>query len=470
MSYRLLAPDIIVVVLALAVLSLDLVIPSRHKHYLAHVTIIGLLAALLSSFTLLGQKAVFFNGMFSLDSFSVFFRILLLVVGIFITLLSVDFFRTHPHEGEYYFLLLFSLFGAMLMAAASDLIAVYLALELASIPSYVMAGYRKGDVKSSEAALKYLLLGLLASVVMVYGMSLIYGLTGQTNLTVVATRLLEAQPLLVLAVIFVAAGLGLKVAAVPFHFWAPDTYEGAPTPVTAYLSVGPKAGAFAALVRVFLIAFAVAQTKWIVLFALIAAATMTLGNLMALAQRNIKRMLAYSSIAHSGYILIGLAVASRFSISSMLFYLLAYAVANIGIFAVVISQSRRGRGDLIQDYTGLSQTNPFLSLAMSIFFLSLVGIPPFAGFAGKLYLFGSAIQSGLAWLAVLGVINSVISLYYYLYVVRHMYLLPPTEEFRIRTPLGVLLGVLAALALTVALGLYPEPFLNLTQLASLLSR
>jgi NADH-quinone oxidoreductase subunit N len=468
LSYRLLAPDIIVIVLALAVLSLDLVISSRYKHYLAHLTVIGLVGALLSSFTLLGKKAVFFNGMLSLDSFSVFFRILLLVVAILITLVSVDFFRKHTHEGEYYALLLFSVFGAMLMAAAVDLIAIYLALELASIPSYVMAGYRKGDVKSSEAALKYLLLGLLASVVMVYGISLVYGLTGQTNLSVVASRLLEAQPLLVLAVIFVGAGLGVKVAAVPFHFWVPDTYEGAPTPVTAYLSVGPKAGAFAALLRVFLIAFVAAQAKWIVLFALIAAATMTLGNLMALAQKNIKRMLAYSSIAHSGYILIGLAVASKFSLSSMLFYIFAYVVANVGIFAVVISQSRRGRGDLIQDYTGLSQTSPFLSLAMSIFLLSLVGIPPFAGFAGKLYLFGSAIQGGFTWLAILGVINSVVSLYYYFYVVRHMYLLPPTEEFGIRTPVSIVLGILVALALTVALGVFPGPFLRLAQLASLL--
>lgn len=468
MKYALLAPDIIVILLALAVLSLDLVVPIKRKHYLAYVTVAGLTAALMSSFLLLGKKAVFFNGMFSVDSFSVFFKIFLLLAAILITLISIDFFRKHTHEGEYYALLLFSVFGAMLMATAVDLIAIYLALELVSIPAYVMTGYHREDVKSSEAALKYLLLGLLASVVMVYGMSLIYGLTGQTNLNAIASQLLEAQPLLILAVIFVTAGLSLKIAAVPFHFWAPDTYEGAPTPVTAYLSVGPKGGGFAALVRVFLIALVVAQVKWVVLFAIISAATMTVGNLMALNQRNIKRMLAYSSIAHSGYLLIGLTISSRFSLSSMLFYLLAYMLANIGIFAVIVSQSRRGRGDLVEDYTGLSQISPFLSLAMSVFFLSLVGIPPFAGFAGKLYLFGSAVQRGFTWLAILGVLNSVISLYYYLSVVRQMYFLPPTEEYRIKTPAGIILGVLLALLLTIAIGVYPSPFLRLAQFASIL--
>ncbi len=468
MNYGLLVPDIIVVSLALVVLVLDLFVPSKWKYYLGYLSIAGLAAAAATSLDLLGKRYLFFNEMFLLDYFSVFFKIVLSLVGILIILSSLDFFKKSVNEGEYYSLLLFSLFGAMLMAAAVDLIAVYLALELVSIPAYVLAGYRKRDVKSSEAALKYFLLGLLASVVMVYGMSLVYGLTGHTNLFKIAFQLAEAQPALILAVIFVATGLSLKIAAVPFHFWAPDTYEGAPTPVTAYLSVGPKSGGFASLVRIFFIAFVIARIKWIVLFAILSALTMTLGNLMALSQRNIKRMMAYSSIAHSGYILIGLAIGSRLSLSSMVLYILVYILANIGVFAIIISQSKRGRGELIQDYTGLSQSSPFLALSMTIFFLSLVGIPPLAGFMGKLYLFGAAVQKGVIWLAVLGVLNSVISLYYYVAVVRQMYLLPPSEDIRIRVPTSLTLGITLALVLTLAIGIYPAPFLRLAQLASLL--
>lgn len=468
MDYGLLAPDIIIVALALAVLTLDLLLPNKWKYYLGYMSIAGLVVVMLSSLSLLGKRALFFNDMFQFDSFSIFFKVVLSLVGILIILSSLDFFKKSAYEGEYYSLLLFSLFGAMLMAAAVDLIAIYLGLELASIPAYILAGYRKRDVKSSEAALKYFLLGLLASVVMVYGMSLIYGLTGHTNLVKVASQLLEAQPALILAMVFVAAGLSLKIAAVPFHFWAPDTYEGAPTPVTAYLSVGPKSGGFASLVRIFFIAFAVAQIKWVILFAILSALTMTLGNLMALSQRNIKRMLAYSSIAHSGYILIGLAVGSKLSLSSMLLYILVYVLSNIGVFAVVISQSRRGRGELIQDYAGLSQSSPFLALSMTIFFLSLVGIPPLAGFIGKLYLFGAAVQKGFIWLAILGVINSVISLYYYLAVVRQMYLLPPSEEIKVKLQPSLTLGVALALVFTIGIGIYPPPFLHLAQLASLL--
>jgi proton-translocating NADH-quinone oxidoreductase chain N len=378
------------------------------------------------------------------------------------------------YQGEFYALLLFSAMTICLLGGATNLIMIFLAFDFLSITSYILTGDLRDDRRSTEAAIKYFLYGAALSAAMLYGMSWLYGLTGSTDLNGIAKGLMEAEntlrPVILPVLILMVAGFAFKMGAVPFHQWAPDAYEGAPTPVTAFLSAGPKIAGFAITTRVLLTVLpadlANLAMDWRTLMMAIAALTMTVGNLVALWQQNIKRLLAYSSIAQAGYILIGVVAASPRGVTAVLLYLAAYALTNLGAFAAVIAFSNQTGSDDIEDYAGLSKRAPVVALVLIVCLLSLGGIPPTAGFIGKLYLFSAAIEEGLLWLAALGVINSVISFSYYWKVIRAMYLRPTQAEDRLITSpaLAVALGVTIAGVLIV--GTFPGPLLTLIQTAA----
>src|SRR5579885_3448104 len=408
-------------VLGLGLLVIELVTRPGEKHVLAWVGILGLLLALVPSVGLLatGPRLVFAQT-YAVDPFAAFFKVIAILGGILVLGASMEFFQASPsrHEGDVYCLIVFLVL---------DLVLLFLAIEFVSLVSYALAGSLKTDRRSNEAGVKYFLFGAVASALMLYGFTYLYGASGTTNLYRLAAEVARAPGALqVLAAGLVLAGLGFKVSLVPFHQWTPDVYEGAPTPITAFLSVGSKAAGFAVLLRVLYVALP--SGVWVVLLAVLAALSMSVGNLVALAQQNIKRMLAYSSIAHAGYMLIGV-VALQTSpsplgsgIGAVLYYLLAYTFTNLGAFAVAIVVERHLRSDASPDYACLSQRAPSTALAIAVFMLSLPVVPPTALFVGKLFLFASAIHSGLLWLAVVGILNSVISLYYYVGVIRAMYL------------------------------------------------
>ncbi len=373
-----------------------------------------------------------FGGMLRDDWLAFTFRVLFLFAAAITALLSTGV-QGIRQKGEFYALLVIATLGMNLMASAADLVMLYLAIETTSIPLYVLAGFLKQDNKSTESGLKYFLFGALTSTVMLYGFSLLYGLAGATNLYALAEQFrVGAVSAWVLAgaVILVLVGFGFKVSMVPFHFWSPDVYEGAPTPITAFVSTASKAAGFAVLVRVLLAAFPAVQAYWVPALSVLAVLTMTLGNLLALSQKNIKRLLAYSSIAHAGYVMIGLVSLSVFGVTSVVFYLAAYMVTNLAAFAVVILFSRAAGSEEIKDYAGLSRRSPGLALVLLVALLSLAGMPPLAGFVGKVYVFAAAVESGLIWLAFVGVINAIIGLYYYLTVLKVVYLYRSEHEDR----------------------------------------
>jgi NADH-quinone oxidoreductase subunit N len=365
--------------------------------------------------------------------------------------------------GEYYFLILCSTLGMMIMAGGIDLITTFIGLETMAVSFYILAGFIKPNQRSNEAAVKYFLLGAFSLGILLYGMSLMYGVSGTTNLRAMGSLFAgrEGDPLLILAMVLVIAGIGFKIAAVPFHMWAPDVYEGAPTPVTAFLSVGSKAASFAMLLRIFLEGLSPLSADWRFLFEVLAIVTMTIGNLAALTQSNLKRMLAYSSIAHAGYLLMGVVAGTERGVSAMLIYMLVYAFMQLGAFAIVVMMRRQDLiGDEVKDLSGLYLRNPFAAFAMLIFMLSLGGIPPTAGFMGKFWLFGAAIDAGYVNLAVIGVLNSAVSLYYYIRVVVFMYLRQETtgSEPTVNPALAVTLGI--AIVGTILLGVYPQPLFD----------
>jgi NADH-quinone oxidoreductase subunit N len=425
-------PLVLLVVWACALLIADLFIPRERKSLTAGLAAIGL--ALTLGFTLAqtGMEAAGFSNMVILDGFSVFVNSLLLLCGLLGIALSFNYIkRMNLERGEYYTLMLFSIAGMMLMAQAGDLIVVFLALELLSIPLYVLAAFDRPKPESEEAGLKYFLLGAFATGFIVYGTALVFGATGTTSLSgIVAFVGSNGTPgmLLTIGAALILVGLGFKVAAVPFHMWTPDVYQGSPTSVTAFMAAGAKIAGFAALLRVFATAFPSIAADMTGVLWVVSAATMILGNLLAISQTNIKRMLAYSSIAHAGYILMAFvpygnpAVAQQ-SVAAGLFYLVAYALTNFGTWGVVIALERaEGRGLEIKDYAGLGRKYPALAAAMTIFMLSLIGLPPTLGFVGKFYLFSSVIAGGFYGLAIIGVLTSLVSAYYYLRVVVTMYM------------------------------------------------
>lgn len=465
MPYLAILPEIVLtVVILLLTLAAVYSRGADRNGSLMTATILGLSATLLSFAFVPPFPGHLFSGMLTLDGLAYFFRWLFPVVGVLVVLMSREFLEVKKAEnpGEFYIILLMAILGMMLMASSGDLITIYLGLELTSISSYVLAGYLREDPKAGEAAIKYFLLGALASGVLLFGMSLFYGLTGTTKLIAISGSLAQlGTPAIALAaMVLVAIGLGFKVAAVPFHMWAPDAYEGAPTPITAFFSVGPKAAAFAALIRVFFLSLSALTWEWTLVFATLALLTMTVGNLAALWQKNIKRMLAYSSVAHAGYIMVGLASGNYRGELAMLLYLLAYVFTNLGIFAVVLALGNREGRDSLEDFTGLSQRSPYLAAALVVFFLSLIGIPFTAGFFGKFLLFGAAVDAGLVWLALLMAVNSAISVGYYYGVVRNMYLVPPKTRGSLAVAGELKLVVTLALVVTLFLGLFFEPVLG----------
>ena len=471
-TLALLSPELVLVITGLVVLGLDLAWRDEgKKEWLPYVALAGLGGTLAAIVALWGRELVLFSGIYTVDSFAFFFKIMAIESTGLVILSAIEFMRGRtPYRGEFYSLLLFAALAIGLIASATDLIMIYLAIELLSITSYILTGYLREDPKSNEAAIKYFLYGATASAAMLYGMSLLYGATGSTNLSQIAMALRDAEAslrgIIFPAVIFLLVGFGFKIGAVPFHQWAPDAYEGAPTPVTAFLSVGPKAAGFAVLARVFLTALPAFQPDRIALLAAISAVTMTLGNLVAIWQKNIKHMLAYSSIAQAGYILLGVVAASALGMTSLVFYLIIYLFANLGAFIVIITFSNRGGGDAIEDYAGLSQRSPGLALAMLLFLLSLAGIPPLAGFIGKFYLFAAVMKEGFLWLVLVAVLNSIVSLYYYLQVVRQMYIIPPRTEEPVPASRALSGALLITMAGVLLLGIYPAPLVELIRVAA----
>ena len=491
---RLLSPEVAMVGVAIFVILLDLVV--SRKGFLGVASLLGLLIPLGLSVWLWvdvnnepGQQLV---GIFNLtesraaltvDHFALFFKFLVITVVALIVLASTDYVGKMPrYQGEYFGLILLSATGMMLLAASGELISIYVSLELTALPLAALAAFLMNS-RSSEAGIKFLILSAISSGLLLYGMALIFGFTGSTYLSDIGLAL--SEPLsddtpfgsyaLLLGIVLMVAGFGFKISSVPFQMWVPDVYEGAPTTVTAYLSVASKAAGFAVLLRVFYTGFGAFDVDWGILFAALAAASMTIGNLVAMAQTNIKRLLGYSTIAHAGYLLVGLAaVASRSSgplgesalgPSSVLFYLGAYAATNLAAFFAIIAISNKTGSEQISDFAGMSRRAPYVAFALALALVALVGVPPTGIFIAKLYIFTAAVNSDLLWLAIVGVVNSVISAYYYLRVVRIMYLEPPASEDRIPSsyPFRVALGLSALGVLFV--GIVPGPLLRLAEIA-----
>ncbi|MEJ2597409.1 MAG: NADH-quinone oxidoreductase subunit N [Anaerolineales bacterium] len=426
-------PEILLVVLGGLILALDLILPDERHKYLGWITAAGLFLALVISLLVARpaeQGVLLWGGMIRFDWLAFVFKMVFLFSAGITSLFAMGY-ESLSKRGEFYVLLLASTIGMCAMASAADLVMLYLAIETTSIPLYVLAGFIVRDEKSTESGFKYLLFGAMTSAVMLYGFSLLYGFAGTTNLYALAQGIQAGNiPLVALigSLLLVLIGFSFKISAVPFHFWAPDVYEGAPTPVAGFLSTASKAAGFAVLVRVLLVVFPAIPRDWGAIAAALSVATMTLGNLLALTQRNIKRLLAYSSIAHAGYALIGVVAISSLGLSSVVFYLIAYLLTNLAAFGVVAAFGRISGSDEVAAYDGLSRRSPGLALVMLVAFLSLAGMPPLGGFITKFMVFAAAVDSNLIWLAVVGVLNSIIGLYYYLTVLKHVYLYRSEDE------------------------------------------
>jgi NADH-quinone oxidoreductase subunit N len=479
-TLRLFSPELVLILFGLIVLGYDMLV-RREERYQAVLTLTGMVLALLASIWVSGESAVLFSGMFVVDDFTTFFRVVSLITGGLITLGSVEYLRQRTaFRGEFYSLLIFTILSMTLMAGARDLIMVILAIEFLSLTSYVLTGWLREDAKSSEAAVKYFLYGSITTAAMVYGASLLYGLSGHTDLVQIAevlrapeatfTTNLRAYSLP--AAMLLLTGFAFKIALVPFHQWSPDAYEGAPTPVTAFLSIGPKAAGFAMLIRVLLTALPFAETEWTGVLIAMAIITMTLGNVVAIVQRDIKRMLAYSSIAQAGYMLIGVASLSAArtagidAVAATILYLLAYVFVNMGAFATVIAVDNAEGSSDVTAYRGLIRRQPLMAVSMFIFFLALVGIPPTAGFIGKFAVFVSAVDARLYGLAAIGVVNGVISVVYYFGIVKEMFFLDDPDPEPMQVDGWLQAALVISLIMTLVIGLYPEPFIQLANNAA----
>lgn len=469
LNFPALWPIIIIVVTGLLVLIFDLMV--NDKRLLGWLSLLGVVVA--AAVGVVQQAGAGFDpafqSVFKTDGYAHFFNLIFLVTAALSILVAMDYLgRVGLLKGEYFALLLFATSGMMVMAAATDLMIVFLGLEIMSIALYIMSAINRQDRTSGEAGLKYFMLGAYASAFFLYGAALTYGATGSTNFDDIASVLAASgvrDPIALLGLGLLLIGFAFKVAAVPFHWWTPDVYCGAPTAVTTFMSVGAKAAGFASLVRVLMVSFSPTFViDWQIALAVLAVLTMTLGNITALAQKDVKRMLAYSSIAHAGYIFVGVAAGTAAGVSSALFYLMVYAFMNVGAFAVIGALERKNEvGTNLKEYAGLAARNPWLALGMAIFLLSLTGFPPLAGFWGKLYLFRAAVEADLTWLAVIGVINSGVAAFYYLAVIVEMYFKRAAEDaptFSLASPTRIALG-LSAIA-TIIIGLWPALVINMT--------
>ncbi len=471
-----LLPALIPAVTAMLIMLGDALLPGKNKSYLAFLALIGLALAAVQTFMQYNTEQRAFNNSVYASNFALGVSLVVLVAAFVTILLSVDYLNARELDfGEYLALLLGAASGMILMALANDLIVIFLGLELFSLPLYVLSAFWRKNNLSLEAGMKYFLLGAFSSAFFLYGIALLYGATGSTNLqTIAGGANLAHNVLFLMGAGLLLVGFGFKVGLVPFQWWMPDVYEGAPTPITAFMSVATKAAAFAAFFRVFLVAvFPVLDASggidWHLVLAVLAVLTMTGGNVAALVQTNIKRMLAYSSIAHAGYILVALVAGGENGMSAALFYFAAYAVMNLAAFGGVIAFEQGGRERLtLVELSGAAQQKPWAAAAISIALLSLAGFPPFAGFVGKFFVFNAAVTNGYVWLAVIGVLNSLVSVYYYLGPVVRMYMSPPSEDWqptRARTPALLTGTVVIVVLLTIAIGLFPSEVIQFAQAA-----
>jgi NADH-quinone oxidoreductase subunit N len=486
----LLSPELSVVGLAVLLVLLDVVV--RRKGFLSVLGVVGLAVPLGLSialwFDLNGDGVVASQGVFGtlvVDKFSLFFKFLFVAVAAIIVLVSVDYVKKFQRfQAEYYALVLLSTVGMMLLASTLELITIFIALELTALPIAALAAFLRDD-RSSESGLKFLILSAISSAVLLYGMVIVYGFTGTTVLEDISGQIKSmnlsgdtpfGSYALLFGIVLMIAGFGFKIASVPFQMWAPDVYEGSPTPVTAYLSVASKAAGFAVILRVFYVAFPmeVISLDWSAVFAVLSGLSMTIGNLVAIRQDNIKRLLAYSTIAHAGYLMMGLAAISArvpggeadSGPSAVIFYLSGYAATNLAAFSAIIAISNRIGSDMVDDFAGMSRRSPYLSGVLGFALVSLIGVPPTIGFVAKLYVFGAAVDANLEWLVLLGVLNSVISAYYYLRIIKVMYLSPPAEEEPVHSGPAIRLAMLSTFAAVAFFGIYPTPLLRLARTAA----
>ena len=473
-----LAPLIPQLILAIAAMALMLMQPFTHPARKKGMAFIAVLASALAAYTLQFQwnnpPQTILSGMLRIDNFSIFFQWIFLIIAGVASVLSLDFNeREGIQRGEYYSLILFSCIGMSLMAMSGDLVLTFLGIEILSISTYILAGFKRGDIRSNESSLKYFLLGSFATAILLYGIALIYGSTGSTNyqtIREVASIQGSIPTTLLLGMGLLLVGFSFKIALAPFHSWVPDVYEGAPTPVTAFMAVGPKAAGFAALIRILAEALPFLAKDWVSILWVLAILTMTLGNVVAVLQTNIKRMLAYSAIAHAGYILVGIIVNNERGFSAVLFYLIVYTVMNLTAFGVVLSFSGKGDNQVhLDDFAGLGRRAPFAAAALSLAIISLAGIPLTGGFLGKLYLFSAAVQQGYIGLVVIAVLNSVISVFYYFRVLIYMYMREPEanppETLPLSRPLQAILGI--GIIIILWLGIHPDRILALAGYSTL---
>jgi NADH-quinone oxidoreductase subunit N len=464
MDYSLLVPEFVLVALAFLIVAAELAFPDLRKDFIAYLAALAaVLTLVISLFYINVDKS--FGGLIQIDNYTTFFRVFFLGIAAVVCIGSAQFVRNRIGSvGEYYGLLLLSAIGSIYMAAGTELISAYIAFELLSFSLYILVSFEKRNAKSNEGGMKFMLLGAFSSAIFLYGLSLLYGITGTTSYSGIAQSLSAGHSglsfALLAALALIITGLGFKVAAVPFHMWTPDAYEGAPLPITAFLSVASKGAGFALFLRLFSSALFPVLADWRWMIALLATATMLVGNLVAIQQHNIKRLLAYSSIGQVGYLLIGIAALSPIGASALLFHLAGYAVTNLAAFLVVIAVFNLTGKDEIADFSGLAETAPFLALALAISLFSLAGMPLFAGFFTKFILFQAGVQQGLLWLVVIALINSFISLYYYLLVIKAMYVGVPEQTTRFRVP-AVMTSAIGLLLLGVFfIGIYPRPLLD----------
>lgn len=480
--FRALTPHLMLTIGALAALTLDLASLRRigepvRNRTLGMVTILALLASVIPLCRQLGaQPLAFLDRTLVVNNLTATFGLVIVALTILTAVLSMET-DLGRHVGEYYATLLFGAVGMLLLVGTEELLTIFVALELTSLCLYILTAFHKGALPSQEAAVKYFMFGAISSAFLLFGLSYLYGMAGTTNLRQIAVLLAQAPagPLLTVALLFTIVGFGFKIAVVPFHLWAPDAYQGAPTPVTAFIATGSKVASVVVMIKVLFVGFAGLKGSaaadqwapgWTMLLAITAAASLILGNVVAIVQSNIKRLLAYSSIAHAGYILIGFVAANQMGATAVLFYIIVYALTNLGAFGVVVALAKQAGGEDLDHFNGMAQRAPFLSLLMLVFVLSLAGIPPLSGFFGKFYLFAAAVQRdaqqyGLLWLVTLGILMSAVSLYYYLILLKHMYIAAPAAPTPVKTPayVNTVLGIVALVV--IALGVIPEPLLAL---------
>jgi NADH-quinone oxidoreductase subunit N len=471
------SPELILTIAGTLLMVLDPIFARRTPRLFGHISILAFLAGIVGA---LGAQTVTgssFSNLLIVDGYATFFRILVLSIGILAVLLSYQYLdRERAETGEYHALLLFCVAGQCLMVASNDLIMIFIGLEISSIATYILAGYLRNDKRNNESALKYFLLGSFATGFLLYGIAVIYGIAGSTKLDEIRTAL--SQPGVSTAAVAIAAalmivGLGFKVSGAPFQMWAPDVYQGAPAPVSVFMATGPKAAAFAVFLRIFMTSFQQISSDWEPLIWISALLSMTIGNFAALTQNNLKRLMAYSAIAHAGYILVAFAAKSDGGAAAVMFYLAAYALMNIGAFAVIIHICGKGEKNLrVEDLAGLGRTQPFTAALLTVFLLSLIGVPLTGGFFGKFYIFRAALQSNLVWLTVLGLLNSAVAAYYYLRLMVVMYMYEPGEVANSLEPLSP--GLRAALVLpaigTFFLGILPGAVLNFARASAAFTR